>query len=184
MTEPEPLTAEELADEMSEAWTTVERAIWPDGPARGHGSGVYAGLKARIIATLDAERAAHTADRERIAAVLREAQAMADEQWGTYGMHPGAAYRTLDRAVREALRSPAATEPPAQPAPEGELDVARLGLSAEQTGNLRDHLASRQQPVSEFLGDVLMEIGLGRATGKEYPPPARLTAEPTPEPES
>jgi hypothetical protein len=46
-----------------------------------------------------------------------------------------------------------------------------LGLSDEQTNILRGHLASRQQSVSEFLGDVLMEYGLGRATGKEYAPP-------------
>lgn len=50
------------------------------------------------------------------------------------------------------------------------LDVERLGLSAEQTAILRDHLASRQQTVAEFFGDVLMEYGLGRATGKDYPP--------------
>jgi hypothetical protein len=42
----------DLLDEMSEAWTSVERAIWPEGPAHGHGSGVYAGLKARIIRAL------------------------------------------------------------------------------------------------------------------------------------
>jgi hypothetical protein len=58
----------------------------------------------------------------------------------------------------------------AQPAPG--LDVEALGLSAEQTTILRDHLASRQQTLSEFLGDMLMDIGLGRATGREYPPPA------------
>jgi hypothetical protein len=48
-------------------------------------------------------------------------------------------------------------------------DVERLGLSSEQTVILREHLASRQQTVSEFLGDVLMEYGLGRTAGKEYP---------------
>lgn len=41
-----------LMDELSEEWTSVERAIWPDGPAHGHGSGAYAALKARIIAVL------------------------------------------------------------------------------------------------------------------------------------
>lgn len=43
---------DELLDEMGEPWLKVERAIWPDGPAHGHGSGEYAGLKAEIIATL------------------------------------------------------------------------------------------------------------------------------------
>jgi len=60
----------------------------------------------------------------------------------------------------------------AQPAPG--LDVETLGLSAEQTTILRDHLVSRQQTISEFLGDVLMDLGLGRATGRDYPTPARL----------
>lgn len=55
--------------------------------------------------------------------------------------------------------------------------VASLGLSDEQTAILRDLLASRQQTISEWLGDVLMDMGLGRATGKQYPPPAAL-AEP------
>jgi hypothetical protein len=41
-----------LLDEMSERWVSVERTIWPDGPAHGHGSGAYAGLKAEIIARL------------------------------------------------------------------------------------------------------------------------------------
>jgi hypothetical protein len=41
-----------LLDETSERWQSVERAIWPNGPADGHGSGVYAGLKADIISTL------------------------------------------------------------------------------------------------------------------------------------
>jgi len=41
-----------LLDETSEEWTSVERAIWPDGPAHGHGSGAYAVLKAKIIAAL------------------------------------------------------------------------------------------------------------------------------------
>jgi hypothetical protein len=36
---------------VSEAdWEAVEQAIWPDGPAHGHGSGVYATLKARVQA--------------------------------------------------------------------------------------------------------------------------------------
>ena len=51
-------------------------------------------------------------------------------------------------------------------------DVERLGLSSEQTVILREHLTKRQQTVSEFLGDILMEYGLGRAMGKEYPPPS------------
>jgi hypothetical protein len=112
--EPEPLTAEELADEMSEAWTTVERAIWPDGPASGHGSGVFAGLKARLIATLDAERAAHAADRERIAAAVAEVERLAET------------LRGIIRIPVQEFRSTAATEPPAQPAPVGELDVEAL----------------------------------------------------------
>src|SRR3990167_5917779 len=29
-------------DELSEEWLPVERAIWPDGPANGHGSGASA----------------------------------------------------------------------------------------------------------------------------------------------
>ena len=62
--------------------------------------------------------------------------------------------------------------PPAALAQTEPLDVERLGLSAEQTAIMRDHLASRQQTVSEFFGDVLMEMGLGRATGKEYPGPS------------
>lgn len=37
-------------------WEAVERAIWPDGPARGHGSGAYAALKARVQAEAAAER--------------------------------------------------------------------------------------------------------------------------------
>lgn len=68
-----------------------------------------------------------------------------------------------------------ATPPPVPAAPP--LDVERLGLSDEQTAILRDHLASRQQTVSEFIGDLLMDVGLGRATGKEYPPPARLVGQ-------
>lgn len=50
------------------------------------------------------------------------------------------------------------------------IEAEGLGLSDEQTELLRDHLASRQQTVGEFLGDMLMDIGLGRATGKDYPP--------------
>ena len=46
----------DLTNEMDEAWTSVERAIWPDGPAHGHGSGAYSGLKARIIAVLRATK--------------------------------------------------------------------------------------------------------------------------------
>jgi hypothetical protein len=48
------MTDIDLLDETSEAWTSVERAIWPNGPAHGTGSGAYAALKARIIAALDA----------------------------------------------------------------------------------------------------------------------------------
>lgn len=48
----EPGVSEGLLDEMSEDWQSVERAIWPNGPASGTGSGAYAGLKARIIAAL------------------------------------------------------------------------------------------------------------------------------------
>ncbi len=42
----------ELLNEQSEAWASVERAIWPDGPAHGSGSAVYSALKARLIADL------------------------------------------------------------------------------------------------------------------------------------
>jgi hypothetical protein len=61
MTSPRPeQPVEALLDETSDAWTVVERAIWPDGPARGHGSGVYAAHKARVIAALaEAVRAGH-----------------------------------------------------------------------------------------------------------------------------
>jgi hypothetical protein len=48
---------EALADEMSNEWTSVERAIWPDGPASGHGSGAYAGLKASVIRVISTARA-------------------------------------------------------------------------------------------------------------------------------
>jgi hypothetical protein len=46
-----------LLDELSEEWQSVERAIWPNGPAHGTGSGVYAALKARIIARLREDEA-------------------------------------------------------------------------------------------------------------------------------
>jgi hypothetical protein len=41
-----------LLDELSDEWTSVERAIWPNGPAHGTGSGAYAALKAKIIDSL------------------------------------------------------------------------------------------------------------------------------------
>lgn len=43
-----------LLDETSEDWLRVERAVWPNGPASGTGSGVYSALKARIIRILAA----------------------------------------------------------------------------------------------------------------------------------
>lgn len=62
------------------------------------------------------------------------------------------------------------------------LAIERLGLSDEQTLLLHDHLASRQQTLPEWLGDVLMHMGLGRATGRNYAPPAALAASQSPEP--
>ena len=58
------------------------------------------------------------------------------------------------------------------------LDPERLGLSVEQTAILRDLLTKRQQTVSEWLGDVLFEYGLGRPPGRDYAPPS-TTKEPT-----
>jgi hypothetical protein len=49
-----------------------------------------------------------------------------------------------------------------------DLDV--LGLSDEQTRNLRKHLADRQQTLGEWIGDVLFDMRLGRPDGLEYPP--------------
>jgi hypothetical protein len=57
-------------------------------------------------------------------------------------------------------------------------DPMVIVLSDEQQAILHDHLASRQQTASQFFGDVLMEYGLGRAIGKEYPPPAGATPRP------
>jgi hypothetical protein len=54
--------------------------------------------------------------------------------------------------------------------------VEVLRLSAEQTMILRDRLTHRGQSVSEFLGDLLMENGLGRAVGRDYPPAAEAEA--------
>jgi hypothetical protein len=38
------------------AWQAVERAIWPQGPAHGTGSGAYAALKGRVIRELTEHR--------------------------------------------------------------------------------------------------------------------------------
>jgi hypothetical protein len=101
--------------------------------------------------------------------VLREAQATADELWGTYGMHPGAAYRTLDRAVREALRSPAATDPLAPPAPAGELDrLRRIEFAAYSLVTLA---AKLDYPDRERVNSILEAL-------REA---VESTAEPTPE---
>lgn len=39
-------------------WEKVEAAIWPNGPADGHGSGIYAAHKARVQAEIDGLHAA------------------------------------------------------------------------------------------------------------------------------
>ena len=69
----------------------------------------------------------------------------------------------LNRLDREQMDAPETEQRPP-------LSVDALGLSEEQSNILRGHLASRRQTVTEFFGDVLMEYGLGRATGKDYPP--------------
>lgn len=51
-----------LLDETSEDWLRVERAIWPNGPAAGTGSGVYAALKARVIRILAHDHAVQAED--------------------------------------------------------------------------------------------------------------------------
>jgi hypothetical protein len=56
------------------------------------------------------------------------------------------------------------------------LDVERLGLSDEQTRNLRQHLISRQQTLGEWISDVLFDFRMGRPDGIDYPPPSRLSA--------
>lgn len=61
--------------------------------------------------------------------------------------------------------------PPSAPAV---LDVDRLGLSDEQTRNLRQHLIARQQTLGEWIGDVLFDYRMGRPDGIEYPSAARL----------
>ena len=45
-------------------WEVAEQAIWPDGPAHGHGSGVYAGHKARVQSEIARLRAALTEIRD------------------------------------------------------------------------------------------------------------------------
>ena len=55
------------------------------------------------------------------------------------------------------------------------VDVFRLGLNAEQTAILSSLLAHRRQTVSEWIGDVMFEYGLGRPNGKDYPPPSAAT---------
>jgi hypothetical protein len=75
------------------------------------------------------------------------------------------------RRLADAMHAAGLALTPAEPrpAPAG-LDVVDLGLSAEQTIVLRDLLGSRQQTVSEWLGDCLMDWGLGRVAGRDYPP--------------
>jgi hypothetical protein len=46
-------------------WEVAEQAIWPDGPAHGHGSGVYAGHKARVQSEIATLRAALADEKER-----------------------------------------------------------------------------------------------------------------------
>lgn len=71
----------ELADTpkavREQDWEKVEAAIWPNGPAHGHGSGVYAAHKARVQAEIARLREAGM----RIAADLHGAAA-------SEGFHP------------------------------------------------------------------------------------------------
>ena len=63
------------------------------------------------------------------------------------------------------------------------LDEALLtALSEEQRRIVVDLTASRQQTVAEWFSDVVMEMGLGRAGGKEYPAPVRAATTPEPTP--
>jgi hypothetical protein len=60
------------------------------------------------------------------------------------------------------------------------IDVDSLGLSDEQTRNLRQHLADRQQTLGEWIGDVLFDFRLGRPDGIDYPPAGGSVASPEP----
>ena len=59
--------------------------------------------------------------------------------------------------------------------------VDALGLSDEQTRNLREHLAARQQTLGEWIGDVLFDMRLGRPDGIEYPPASGASTDSTEE---
>jgi hypothetical protein len=58
------------------------------------------------------------------------------------------------------------------------LGVERLGLSAEQTRNLRQHLIARRQTLGEWVSDVLFDFRMGRPDGIEYPPALASPAHP------
>jgi hypothetical protein len=53
------------------------------------------------------------------------------------------------------------------------IDVDSLGLSDEQTRNLRQHLTARQQTLGEWIADVLFDYRMGRPDGIDYPPADR-----------
>jgi hypothetical protein len=79
----------------------------------------------------------------------------------------------------EAVKARAALAGVAQERPP--IDVDALGLSDEQTRNLRQHLADRQQTLGEWIGDVLFDFRLGRPDGIDYPPAGESVASPEPE---
>jgi hypothetical protein len=131
---------------------------------------------ARLLATLEAERAAHAADRERIAAAVEALPCQCDSSDGR--CRTNVVYR---RAVLALLRTPAATDPLAPPAPAGELDVEALMIAvfnADRPGDWptwEDYIAAFGSPGTPPWRRK------AEAIAAEY---ARLTAEPTPEPES
>jgi len=58
-------------------------------------------------------------------------------------------------------------------APAAPLDPILAALSEEQRAIVIELIAARQQTPAEWLSDVVMDLGLGRAAGRDYPSPTQ-----------